>query len=172
MEKWLKSCGAQGLDNLELADFPVTGRGVKTLKSFKQGETILTIPSDILWTVDHAYADTLLGPVLRSVQPPLSTEDILATYLLFVRSREGDWMYDGLQSHLAALPTSYSSSIFFTEEELEICSGSSLSTVTKQLNEQILQQDYRALVIRVLAPHPELFPLDRFSIEDVGATAL
>ncbi|KAK4214658.1 Rubisco LS methyltransferase [Rhypophila decipiens] len=165
MESWLKSCGAKGLDDLKLADFPGTGRGVKTLRSFKQGDTILTIPSDVLWTVDHAYADPVLGPVLRSVQPPLSTEDILALYLLFVRSREGDWMYDGLQSHIAALPTSYSSSVFFDEEELEVCAGSSLYTVTKQL-QQLLVDDYRALVVRVLGPHPQLFPLDKFTLDD------
>lgn len=173
MEKWLKSCGAQGLDDVKLAEFPGTGRGVKALRPFKQGETILTIPSDLLWTVDHAYADPLLGPALRSAQqqqPPLSTEDILATYLLFVRSHEGDWMYDGLQSHLAALPTSYSSSIFFTEDELQVCAGSSLYTITKQLEQQLIQEDYRALVMRVFGPHPELFPLDKFTIEDVGAT--
>lgn len=36
METWLKESGAVGLDHLELADFPVTGRGVRTLKRFKQ----------------------------------------------------------------------------------------------------------------------------------------
>src|SRR5689334_16330894 len=82
MENWLKQSGAKGLDGLELANFPATGRGVRTLRRFKKGEEILTIPSSALWTVEHAYANPLLGPALRSVQPPLSTEDILATYIL------------------------------------------------------------------------------------------
>jgi len=165
MESWLKSYGAAGLDGLELADFPVTGRGVKTLRRFKKGETILTIPSGILWTVEHAHADPLLGPALRSAQPPLSVEDTLATYILFVRSRESG--YDGQRSHVAAFPASYSSSIFFAEDELDVCAGSSLYTITKQL-EQSIEDDYRALVVRVLVQHRDLFPLDKFTIEDVG----
>ena len=31
MESWLKEAGAVGLDDLELADFQVTGRGVRSL---------------------------------------------------------------------------------------------------------------------------------------------
>ncbi|KAK3947901.1 hypothetical protein QBC32DRAFT_352860 [Pseudoneurospora amorphoporcata] len=41
MESWLKLSGAVGLDGLELADFPVTGRGVRILRRFKEGERIL-----------------------------------------------------------------------------------------------------------------------------------
>ncbi|OPB38473.1 hypothetical protein A0O28_0015780 [Trichoderma guizhouense] len=163
MENWLKKVGATGLDDLELADFPVTGRGARTLRRFKRGERILTIPSDCLWTVEHAYADPLLGPVLRSTQPPLSVEDTLAIYLLFVRSREAG--YDGPRSHVAALPASYSSSIFFENDELEVCAGTSLYTITKQL-EQRIEDDYRGLVMRVLGLHPDLFPLDKFTIAD------
>ena len=165
MESWLQATGAVGLDDLELADFPITGRGVRTLRRFKEGERILTIPCSSLWTVEHAYADSLLGPALRSVRPPLSVEDTLATYILFVRSRES--RYDGLQSHVAALPTSYSSSIFFAEDELDVCAGTSLYTITKQL-EQRIEADYRELVVRVLAQYRDLFPLDNFTIEDVG----
>lgn len=165
MDSWLRQSGAVGLDGLELADFPVTGRGVKTLQPFKEGETILTIPSGILWTVKHALADLLLGPALRAAQPPLSVEDTLATYLLFVRSRESG--YEGPRSHVAALPESYSSSIFFEEDELEVCAGTSLYTVTKQLEESI-KEDHRALIVRVLALNPDLFPLEKFTLEDVG----
>jgi hypothetical protein len=165
MERWLKVSGAVGLDDLELANFPVTGRGVRTLRHFKEGERILTIPSSILWTVEHAYADSLLGPALRSARPPLSVEDTLATYILFVRSRESG--YDGLRSHVAALPTSYSSSIFFSEDELEVYAGTSLYTITKQLERQI-EDDYRGLVVRVFGHYRDLFPLDKFTIENVG----
>ena len=165
MDSWLKAAGAAGLDDLELADFPATGRGVRTLRRFKQGERILTIPCGSHWTVEHAYADALLGPALRSARPPLSVEDTLATYLLFVRSRKSG--YDGLRSHVAALPTSYSSSIFFAEDELEVCAGTSLYTTTKQL-ERSIEDDYKALVVRVLGLYPDLFPLGKFTIDDVG----
>jgi hypothetical protein len=165
MEDWLNESGATGLDNLELAEFALTGRGVRARRRVQQGERILTIPGDSLWTVEHAYSDFLLGPVLRSLQPPLSVEDAVAVYLLFVRSREHG--YDGLRSHVAAMPARYSSSIFFNEDELEVCAGTSLYTLTKQLEERI-EDDYRILVMRVFAQHPDLFPLAKFSIQNVG----
>lgn len=166
METWLEESGAVGLDGLEVADFPVTGRGVKARRRFKQGERILTIPSGLHWTVKHAQNDSLLGPALRSAQPPLSVEDTLAVHILFVRSRESG--YDGLRSHVDRLPASYSSSIFFTDDELEVCAGASLYTITKQLQQRI-EDDYRDLVVRVLVQYPDLFPLDKFTLHHVGA---
>lgn len=165
MESWLKQSGASGLEDLELADFSDTGRGVRTLRRVKEGEKILTIPRGVLWTVEHAYADRFLGPALLSTQPPLSVDDTLAVYILFVRSRGSG--YDGLRSHVVALPASYTSSIFFAEAELEVCAGSSLYTTTKQLNRQI-EDDYRALVVRLFGRNQKLFPRDKFTIEDVG----
>jgi len=168
MDSWLKESGVVGLDDLKLADFPATGRGIGTLRHFREGERILTIPGGILWTVEHAYADSLLGPALRS-RRPLSVDDTLAIYILFVRSRESG--NDGLRSHVEALPKTYSSSIFFTDEELEICAGSSLYTITKQLKQQI-QDDYRTLVEQVLGQYRDLFPLNKFTIEDVGGVCV
>ena len=167
MENWLNQSGASGLNGLELADFSDTGRGVRTLRKFEEGEKILTIPHGVLWTVKNAYADPILGPALRSTRPPLSVDDTLATYMLFVRSRDSG--YDGLRSHVAALPASYSSSIFFVEAELEVCVGTSLYAATKQLDRQI-KDDYKGLVARLWGRHQELFPPDKFTIEDVGIT--
>jgi hypothetical protein len=165
MESWLKQSGASGLDDLELADFSDTGRGVKTLRRFEEGEKIFTIPHGVLWTVKHAYDDPVLGPALLSTRPPLSVDDTLATYILFVRSRESG--YDGLRNHVAALPARYTSSIFFAEAELEICAGTSLYTTTKQLDRQI-EGDYKELVVRLFGRYQELFPRDNFTIKDVS----
>lgn len=167
MDAWLCSAGAVGLGDLEIADFPETGRGVRAKRQFKQGERILTIPASCLWTFEHAYADPLLGPVLRSVQPSLSVEDTLALYILFVRSRPQDTKYQGFQNHVAAMPSSYSMSIFFTDDELEICAGSSLHTLTTQLRGRV-GDDYKQLLLRVLTRHRQLFPLDKFTIQDVS----
>lgn len=164
LQSWLKQSGASGLDDLELADFPLTGRGVRAKRAFEKGEKILTIPSGLLWTVEHAHADPLLGPALRAARPALSVEDTLATYLLFVRSRESG--YEGQRSHVEALPRTYSSSIFFSDGELEVCAGSSLYTITKQLNRSI-SEDYKGLVVGLFMRHRDLFPLDKFTLEDV-----
>ena len=169
MESWLRESGAVSLNDVELVNFQDTGRGVKSLRCFKDGERIFTIPSGILWTVEHAYADPLLGPALRSVQPPLTVEDTLAIYILFVRARKSG--YNGLRIHATALATNYSSSIFFNENELEVCAGTSLYTITKQLQQQI-EEDYAGLVTRIFGQYRDLFPLDKVAIEDVGVTRI
>lgn len=121
--------------------------------------------------MQHAYADSLLGSVLRATRPSLSVDDTLATYLLFVRSGGlGSGCGGGgggLQSHVAAMPKSYVSSIFFDEAELEVCAGTSLYTTTKKLHRQI-EDDYKGLVARLFGRDQELFPPDKFTIEDVG----
>ena len=165
MERWLEASEATGLERVELADFPTVGRGLRALSDFKAGDKILTIPSSVLWTVENAYSDSILGPVLRSTQPSLSVDDTLAIFILFVRSRKSG--YDGPRSHVSALPTSYSSSIFFTEEELEVCAGSSLYAITKQLRQQI-EDDYKELLRRLIGLNRDLFPPENFTIEDVS----
>jgi histone-lysine N-methyltransferase SETD3 len=168
MDAWLNKSGAVGLGDLDLADFPETGRGVKAQRPFKEGERILTVPANCLWTVKGAYADPLFGPVLQSVQPPLSVEDTLALYILFVRSRVGDPAYAERQSHVTVLPSEYTLSMFFTEEELRVCAGSSLYTLTTHLRGRV-GDDYKKLLTSVFMRHRDLFPLDKFSFQDVSS---
>lgn len=168
MEAWLKDSGAVGVDDLEVADFALTGRGVAAKRAFRAGERILTIPAACLWTVERAHADPLLGPVLRSVTPALSVEDTLALYLLLVRSRPDE--YEQMHGHVERLPASYNMSIFFTDEELDVCAGSSLHGLTTQLRGH-LGNDYKQLLMRVLMRHRNLFPLDQFGIQDVCANS-
>ncbi|VUC21996.1 unnamed protein product [Clonostachys rosea] len=165
MDAWLKKSGAVGLSDLDLADFPETGRGVKAQRPFKAGERILTIPANCIWTAKAAYADPILGPVLQSVQPPLSVEDILALYILFVRSRVDDPAYAERQTHVAMLPSEHTLSMFFTDEELRVCAGSSLYTLTTHLRGRV-GDDYKKLLTRLFMRHRDLFPLDKFSFQD------
>ncbi|KAJ6783237.1 hypothetical protein PWT90_01155 [Aphanocladium album] len=163
MEAWLKSSGAAGLDDLEVADFPITGRGVRARRHFRAGDKILTIPAANLWTVQKARAEPILGPILASSAQQLSDEDTLALYLLFVRSREQG--YEGQRSHVAAMPARYSSSIFFTDEELQVSEGTSLNILTEQLRERV-ENDYRKLLMNVLVQHPDVFALEKFTLND------
>lgn len=164
LKHWLEESGGFGLDNLDLADFPATGRGVRANKAFKEGDKILTIPNKCLWTVEHAQQDPLLGPALASLKPQLSVEDTLAVYLLFVRARETG--YENMRLHVEALPKEYGSSIFFSEQQLAECAGSSLYAVTKQLETQI-DEGYRDILGRLFVQHSDLFPLEQCSVDDV-----
>jgi histone-lysine N-methyltransferase SETD3 len=58
-------------------------------------------------------------------------------------------------------------SIFFTDEELQVCAGSSLYTLTTQLRGRV-GDDYKQLLMRVLTRHRGLFPLDKFTFADVS----
>ncbi|CAG8686266.1 14634_t:CDS:1, partial [Cetraspora pellucida] len=129
LQEWLVNGGVEGLSLLQLEDFPDTGRGVKTLQSLKSHDVVLTVPGSLLWTVDVALSDPVIGTVIRTVEPPLSVDDILAVFLLFIKSCETG--YDGRRAHVELLPTSYTASIFFNDEELEICAGSSLYHLTQ-----------------------------------------
>jgi hypothetical protein len=165
LREWLENGGAEGLSCLQLEDFPDTGRGVKTLRPLKSGDIVLTIPGSFLWTADAAFDDPIFGPTLSSVKPPLSVEDTLAVFLLFIKSREEG--YEGRREHVKLLPTSYTTSVFFTDEELEICSGSSIYHITKQLKQQI-REDYLQLLTNLFSKHPDFFPLEKFTQDDVS----
>ncbi|KAF0430334.1 SET domain-containing protein [Gigaspora margarita] len=163
LQKWLINGGAEGLSWLQLEDFPDTGRGVKTLRPLKSQEVVLTIPESFLWTADVATNDPVIGTVIRSVEPPLSVDDILAVFLLFIKSCKTG--YDGRRAHVELLPTSYTASIFFSDEEIEICSGSSLYHLTQKLKQQI-RDDYNQLNNNLFSKHPDLFPLEGFTQDD------
>ncbi|CAI2185996.1 2001_t:CDS:2 [Funneliformis geosporum] len=163
LQEWLEDGGIKDLNWLQLEDFPDTGRGVKTLRPLKLNDVVLTIPGSYLWTVDAAFDDPLLGPAIRSIKQPLSVEDTLAVFLLFVKSREED--YEGRRAHVNLLPSSYTTSVFFNDSELEACSGSSLYQLTKQLKQQ-MKEDYLQLVNDLFSKHPDLFPLEKFTLDE------
>lgn len=163
LHEWLENGGAEGLSWLQLDDFPDTGRGVKTLRPLKCNDVILTIPGSYLWTVDAANDDPILGPAISSTKPPMSVEDTLAVFLLFIKSRESE--YEGRRAHVELLPKNYSASVFFNDEEIEVCSGSSLYHLTRQLKQQI-QGDYHQLYKNLFSKHPDLFPSNKFTQND------
>lgn len=79
----------------------------------------------------------------------------------------GDPAYAERQTHVAVLPSEYTLSMFFTDEELEVCAGSSLYTLTRHLRGRV-GDDYKKLLTGVFMRHRGLFPLDKFSFQDVS----
>ncbi|OAA53709.1 Rubisco LS methyltransferase, substrate-binding domain protein [Cordyceps fumosorosea ARSEF 2679] len=165
MEAWLEDSGADGLDKVEVADFPLTtGRGVRAKCDLNKGDKILTIPAPCLWTIKRARNDELFGTVLKCVPRQMSVDETLALYILFVRSRPDHLPYKNLQKHIAALPQSYTASVFFEKNELAVLVGSSLHQLTANAQAQI-ENDY--LTFQTLfQEHPTLFQEKRFSIEE------
>ena len=157
---------AAGLEHLSLHNFSDTGRGVKSSSSFRKGDTILTIPNHLLWTQETALLDPIFGPAISSIPESLSIEDTLALYILFVKSRP-EASYTVRKLHIELLPKQYTASIFFSDEELAVCEGSSLYAVTLQLRQQIADE-YEVLKSGLFAKNPELFPAQAFTLEEVS----
>jgi len=167
LQEWLQNCGSKSLEHLSLGYFPKTGRGVKTSKPFKVGDQIMAIPSTVFWTVDAATSDPLLGPALRTVDPPLSIDDMLAVFLLFVKSSSHESRYNGWKLHIENIPKRYTSTIFFSDEDLEVCAGSSLYEITQQLKRQI-KEDYLLIYEKLFVKYPKLFSQDVSTLENVS----
>ncbi|CAG8838018.1 5263_t:CDS:1, partial [Racocetra persica] len=116
-----------------------------------------------LWMIDVALSDPVIGTVIHTIELPLSVDNILAVFLLFIKSCETG--YDGRQAHAKLLLTSYTTSICFNDEELEICASSSLYYLTQMLKQQI-SDDYLQLLNNLITKHPDLFSLEKFTEVD------
>jgi len=57
--------------------------------------------------------------------------------------------------------------VLFNGADLEVCAGSSLYTITIELKKQI-RTDYLVLKGKLCTKHPDIFPLNRFTLEEVG----
>ncbi|KAJ3217165.1 hypothetical protein HDU67_008385 [Dinochytrium kinnereticum] len=157
----------EGCDGVALHDFKQTGRGLKALRRFAKGEQILSAPSSILWTVSAACEEPHLGGILKGLSAGLSVDDTISVHLLFVKHSP---KYEGGSSslrrrHIELIPSMYSSSVTFEDEELELCRGSSVYELTVRLKDQI-EDDYRSLLTGLFIIHPETFPLSRFTLKE------
>ncbi|KAJ1559660.1 hypothetical protein HK096_011510, partial [Nowakowskiella sp. JEL0078] len=147
-QKNLEKVGVKNISRYYLYNFPGTGRGLQTKQEIKKDEVILTVPKSLLWSVDSALAHPILGRHIKDMSgnSRLSVDDTLSVFLLYVKlkgdskatlSDEESIRYQ----HIQHLPTSYNSSVFFSEDDLEIGCGSELVSYTKALRAQI-QNDY------------------------------
>src|SRR5689334_10155241 len=106
---------AKGLSGVDLHDFESTGRGLRALRPFKKGDTVLVIPESLLWTLAAAHADPTYSKAISTLNPPLSDDDTLALYILFVKCSPSA---DSLRrAHVELLPKEYDATLFFSEDQ-------------------------------------------------------
>ncbi|KAI8904667.1 hypothetical protein EDD86DRAFT_271724 [Gorgonomyces haynaldii] len=132
----LKTLGAEGLDGLEIINEPL--RGLKTTKTIAKGDPILTIPFELCWTLDTCIEHPIVSQLLHK---DMHMDDPLALLLLYCKFFPQS---DFRTEHVQSMPQEYQNSIFWTEQELIYCKGSSLFHETQQLKEQI-ESDFRQL---------------------------
>jgi hypothetical protein len=162
LETLLQENGATGLQDLEIQEFEM-GRGLKTKRKLKTGQSILTVPISLCWKAQDILDHPQLS-IIRNVE--LQSDDRLAILLMYHRVyaptesiRDKIW-----KAHLELIPKEYSNSIFYSNEELNWAKGSSLYSIDAILREQN-KQDYLQLVSKVFLQHPKIFPLGSFTLD-------
>ncbi|KAG8470428.1 hypothetical protein KFE25_008849 [Diacronema lutheri] len=110
-----------GVAAVEPFDFPETGRGQRTVRAIRAGETVLAVPLDECWTVSAARA--ALGqahaPVLAALDrlpaPRVLKTPLLALHLLIERARGAGSPH---HAHIQVLPREFDSPLHWTDDEL------------------------------------------------------
>lgn len=124
-----------GSDFLQLDNYPIFGRGIKTTSSVVNNSKILTIPKEFIISVDKAKNDFTFGSILNSLTVTLSDDNILSLYLLFIRNQTSGYKFE--KTYINSLPVKYDTYYFFNSEEIEPSVGSSIYKISVKLKNQI-----------------------------------
>jgi histone-lysine N-methyltransferase SETD3 len=124
-----------------------------------EGELMMTIPLDLCLT--RAQSQVVLGP---AVVPDYMDEYIAIALLLMHEKNKGassKW-----KPYLDILPKieEVYPSFIWTEEELNMLQGSPSYYASKSLRAK-LENEYEELKTRTLLRNPEMFPLDKYSLQ-------
>jgi hypothetical protein len=161
--KVLQENGAVGFENVEIGTFDI-GRGLKATKEINLNEPIMSIPIQFCWKAQDIFDHSVLSKVIDGLE--LRADDNLAILLMYYKVTPGEHsIRDRIwKEHLQLVPQSYENSLFYTQEDLDWAKGSSLSTVTEMLGQQIVR-DFEFLFINVLEKYPEVFPIQFVTLE-------
>ncbi|CAG5132094.1 unnamed protein product, partial [Candidula unifasciata] len=101
---------------LEPAYFKDTGRGLRARKNIYPGETIISIPQQLLVTVRTVF-DSDIGAVIFREKEKWTPQQLLTIFLVIERHR-GDmspWF-----PYINSLPDEYSTPLYFSASEMEL----------------------------------------------------
>ena len=135
------------------------GRGLLARETLTEGELMMTIPLDLCLT--RAQAQVVLGP---AVIPEYMDEYIAIALLLMHEKLKGSasrW-----KPYLDILPKveDVYPSFIWSESELQMLEGSPTYFASKSLRSK-LEKEYSELKTRTLLKNPELFPIEKYSLE-------
>ncbi len=75
------STNIEGADRFRVATFEITGRGLQTLQTFQQGDILLSVPLNAVFSASKAREKL---PALRSAS--ISDDDALAVYIMYIKT--------------------------------------------------------------------------------------
>eukprot|EP00742_Colponemidia_sp_Colp-10_P008041 GILJ01008676.1.p1 GENE.GILJ01008676.1~~GILJ01008676.1.p1 ORF type:complete len:394 (-),score=42.18 GILJ01008676.1:47-1228(-) len=135
---------------VRVADFDGL-RGCAAADTITTGDDILFVSHELFLTVELAKTSTLVS--LIDEISSLSNDDVLALLLLHERFRLEDSPH---RAYIRSLPTEYSNTIHWSENERRKLAGSNLNMLTDILLQQI-QTDFTDFIQTICERHVELF---------------
>jgi hypothetical protein len=160
--EWMIKNGANDneMHSLEIMEDLPTGRGVVTKKDILKGEVVCKIPINLVWTSSTVQRIDTIGEILSKASKEEGwhgidrDEEVLAIGILWEKSlgSSSKWY-----SWINSLPKSHSNILFFTETELNALEGTSISGMSKQLINQVIE-DYNEFIELVYKPNSSSFP--------------
>lgn len=164
--QWLQDNGATGLSNFDICDMEGTGRGVKSLADIPEGSKTpqVSIPRDLMLT----QYDTIQHPVLKDALGNGNIKELLRKYssatlairLLYEKSLpDSKW-----KPYLDVLPTTYDSTIYWSDSEMAGLAEGNLYYITKQYKNQIAEEYNTLVKAKLLKKYPNIFNKKHFQL--------
>lgn len=168
MAAFVRECGGTVSELLEVHEFPDTGRGLRATGPIAKGALLVEAPHDALISIDNVLASlgtAELRAALGEARGKLPDTDVVAVFLMWARCESNHAsLAPSLVSYLRALPavqagpSPLNQSMFWTEDELRLLSGTDAFQVALQLKAQV-REDFGTVVSELFLQHPALFPL-------------
>ena len=145
MFQWAKEQGAVG--NVDLHHFE-DGRGLRVRQDFAVGDTVLSVPWEMLITVEHLINSSHpVGALAEQLGRRIPQTDYLALFLLY----ESQNPLSHWQPWLCMLPKAYSVPIFWSEAEMRSAKASQLLREQTHALKQKLHKKFHDLILPLVA---------------------
>src|SRR5690554_6579376 len=156
-DRWLKSGGVT--TKLEICKSPTGSRGLMAKEEIKADDIVLSIPRSMIFYADHARRSAL-GESIDAVE---ELDDEAITFLFAISQR-----FDSTSSwkpFFDVLPTSFSTPIHFSFQELMQLDGSSMIEDTIESKEE-LRIFFEQWFPFLSNEHPKVFPSHVFTLDN------
>lgn len=115
--KYMHKNGWHNVNNLNIGEFPLTGRGVYTTRDLKENDILIEIPLDVLITIETIENDLEFRMLMHGMFPGkrkcIDTQCLLAFYVLYLKHHRRCLPY------LDSIPRDFSVPYFCKETEMK-----------------------------------------------------
>lgn len=115
-QRWIFSQGLKQHLKLKLKHFPSTGRGLMTMTPVSCGDTLVNIPFNLLITA-ASIANTPIGKLFIQKQLSVPLHLVFSAFIVYEKHLRNSSQWN---EYIAVLPSSFTSPLFCSEDELSI----------------------------------------------------